>query len=125
LRDTDILVLALPLDEQHGCIGALNSPPCPRTPCSSALPAMESSIDPHCSTRCAAAASAARDSMRSTRFRRPMIRCGRHPTCWITPKVSAYHPDMQQKFEAFAESQTRRFLSGGPLEAVVDMVNIR
>jgi phosphoglycerate dehydrogenase-like enzyme len=41
------------------------------------------------------------------------------PNLLITPKVAAYHPGMQADFEAFAEVQTRRFLSGAPLEAIV------
>ena len=126
LRDTDILVLALPLDETtRGCIGAREL---------AALPAH------------AVLVSIARDGIVDRPALLDALRSGRiggagldaldpipaaddplwtTPNLLITPKVSAYHPDMQQKFEAFAESQTRRFLSGAPLEAVVDMVNIR
>ena len=41
------------------------------------------------------------------------------PNLLITPKVAAHHPGMQSDFEAFAEAQTKRFLSGASLEAVV------
>lgn len=43
------------------------------------------------------------------------------PNLLITPKVAAFHPGMQEDFEAFAEAQARRFLSGAPLEAVVTL----
>jgi phosphoglycerate dehydrogenase-like enzyme len=43
------------------------------------------------------------------------------PSLLITPKVSAYHPDMQKKFEVFAEAQLQRYLAGAPLEAVVGL----
>ncbi|HSJ39585.1 MAG TPA: NAD(P)-dependent oxidoreductase [Xanthobacteraceae bacterium] len=37
----------------------------------------------------------------------------------ITPKVAAFHPGMQADFEAFAEAQMQRYLSGASLEAIV------
>ncbi|KAB2970741.1 NAD(P)-dependent oxidoreductase [Zoogloea sp.] len=43
----------------------------------------------------------------------------RTPGLLITPKVAAYHPDMQRDFEAFTERQLSRYLQGMPLEAVV------
>ena len=43
------------------------------------------------------------------------------PSLLITPKVSAYHPEMQKEFEAFAETQLQRYLAGAPLEAMVDL----
>ena len=126
LRDTDILVLALPLDETtRGCIGAREL---------SALPAH------------AVLVNIARDGLIVRAALLDALRSGRiggagldvldpipaaddplwmTPNLLITPKVSAYHPDMQKKFEAFAELQTRRFLSGAPLEALVDLVNTR
>jgi len=126
LRDTDILMLALPLDETtRGCIGAREL---------AALPAH------------AVLVSIARDGIVDRFALLDALRSGRiggagldaldpipaaddplwtTPNLLITPKVSAYHPDMQEKFEAFAELQTRRFLSGAPLEAVVDLANTR
>jgi phosphoglycerate dehydrogenase-like enzyme len=126
LRDTDILVLALPLDETtRGCIGAREL---------SALPAH------------AVLVNIARDGLIDRTALLDALRSGRisgagldvldpipaaddplwmTPDLLITPKVSAYHPDMQKKFEAFAELQARRFLSGAPLEALVDLVNTR
>jgi phosphoglycerate dehydrogenase-like enzyme len=126
LRDTDILVLALPLDETtRGCIGAREL---------AALPAH------------AVLVSIARDGILDRSALLDALRSGRiggagldaldpipaaadplwtTPNLLITPKVSAYHPDMQEKFEAFAELQTRHFLSGTPLEAVVDLASTR
>lgn len=42
------------------------------------------------------------------------------PGLLITPKVAAYHPAMQSRFEAFAEAQVQRFLVGQALEDVVN-----
>jgi phosphoglycerate dehydrogenase-like enzyme len=126
LHDTDILVLALPLNETtRGCIG-------PRE--LAALPAH------------AVLVNIARDGLVDRTALLDALRSGRiggagldaldpipaaddplwmTPNLLITPKVSAYHPGMQQEFEAFAELQTRRFLSGAPLEALVDLANTR
>ena len=126
LPDTDILVLALPLDETtRGCIGAREL---------AALPVH------------AVLVSIARDGLIDRPALLDALRSGSiggagldaldpipaaddplwtTPNLLITSKISAYHPDMQQKFEAFAELQTRRFLSGAPLEAVVDLVNTK
>lgn len=41
------------------------------------------------------------------------------PGLLLTPKVSAYHPDMQADFETFAEAQLERYLSGKSLHALV------
>ena len=41
------------------------------------------------------------------------------PGLLLTPKVAAYHPDMQDEFEAFAEAQVKRFLAGQPLHCLV------
>lgn len=43
------------------------------------------------------------------------------PNLLITPKVAAHHPQMQAQFEAFAEAQVRRYLSGLPLEHCVEL----
>jgi phosphoglycerate dehydrogenase-like enzyme len=126
LRDTDILVLALPLDETtRGCIGAREL---------AALPAH------------AVLVNIARDGLIDRTALLDALRSGRiggagldvldpipatddplwmTPNLLITPKVSAYHPDMQKNFEAFAELQARRFLSGAPLEALVDLDKTR
>ena len=40
------------------------------------------------------------------------------PGLLLTPKVAAYHPDMQDDFEAFAEAQVKRFLAGQPLHCL-------
>jgi phosphoglycerate dehydrogenase-like enzyme len=120
LPDTDIVVLALPLDETtRGCIGTREL---------AALP------------RHALVVSIARDAVIDRPALLDALRNGRlggaaldvldpvpasddalwtTPGLLITPKVSAYHPDMQKKFEAFAEAQLRRYLAGAPLEAVV------
>jgi phosphoglycerate dehydrogenase-like enzyme len=126
LPDTDILVLALPLDETtRGCIGAREL---------AALPAH------------AVLVNIARGGLVDRPALLEALRGGRiggagldaldpipatddplwtTPNLLITPKVSAYHPDMQRKFETFAELQTRRFLSGAPLEAVADLAGTR
>lgn len=43
----------------------------------------------------------------------------RAPGLIITPKVAAYHPDMQQDFEVFMEGQLARYLQGDRLVAEV------
>jgi phosphoglycerate dehydrogenase-like enzyme len=46
------------------------------------------------------------------------------PNLIVTPKVSALHPRLQPEFEAFAERQLRRYLLGEALEdlALLDQV---
>jgi phosphoglycerate dehydrogenase-like enzyme len=122
LPGTDILVLALPLDAStRGCIGAREL---------AALPAHAILVN------------VARDGLIDRAALVDALRGGRigaagldvldpvpasgdpfwsTPNLLITPKVSAYHPGMQEKLEAFAEAQTQRFLAGAPLEAVVDL----
>jgi phosphoglycerate dehydrogenase-like enzyme len=122
LCDTDILVLALPLDATtRGGIGAAEL---------AALPAHAIVIN------------VARDGLIDRAALVAALRSQRlggagldvldpvptandalwtTPNLLITPKVAAYHPGMQQHFEAFAEAQTRRFLAGEPLDAVVDL----
>ena len=41
------------------------------------------------------------------------------PGLIVTPKVAAYHPEMQADFEAFAEAQVERCLAGESLRCVV------
>lgn len=41
------------------------------------------------------------------------------PGLIVTPKVAAWHPDMQRNFETFTEQQVARHLEGLPLEARV------
>lgn len=122
LGDTDILVLALPLDATtRACIGAREL---------AALP------------RHAIVVNVARDALIDRPALLEALRNGRiggaaldvldpvpapddplwtTPNLLITPKVAAYHPDMQTGFEALAEAQLRRYLAGAPLEAVVDL----
>lgn len=122
LGDTDLLVLALPLDAgTRGCIGAREL---------AALPAHAIFVN------------VARDGLVDRSALLEALRSGRlggagldgldpvpppHDALWVTPnllvtpKVAAYHPEMQQKFEAFAEAQLRRFLSGVAPEALVDL----
>lgn len=40
------------------------------------------------------------------------------PGLLVTPKVAAYHPNMQADFEAFAESQVERYLAGESLHCM-------
>lgn len=120
LGDTDVLVLAVPLDATtRGCIGAREL---------AALPAhaivvnvaregvveRAALVDALRERRLGGAATdvldpvpAADDALWST------------PNLLITPKVAAYQPNMQHDFEAFAEAQLRRHLAGEPLEAPV------
>jgi phosphoglycerate dehydrogenase-like enzyme len=122
LRDTDILVLALPGDaDTNGCIGAREL---------ALLPAHAILVN------VARAALVDRDALLAA------LRGGRiggaaldvldpvpaaddplwkTPNLLVTPKVAAFHPGMQQAFEAFAEAQVRRYLAGSPLDAVVDL----
>jgi phosphoglycerate dehydrogenase-like enzyme len=122
LDTTDLLVLALPLDATtRGCIGAREL---------AALP-------PH-----AIVVNIARDAIIDRPALLDALRAGRlggaaldlldpvlerddplwtTPNLLITPKVAAYHSQMQEKFEAFAEAQLQRHLAGVPLEAVVDL----
>jgi phosphoglycerate dehydrogenase-like enzyme len=122
LRDTDMLILALPIDAAtRGCIGTAELAALPahaivvnvardglidRAALLAALQAQRLGgagldvLDP---------VPAPEDPIWST------------PNLLITPKVAAYHPGMQEQFEAFAEAQTRHFLAGEPLEAIVDL----
>jgi phosphoglycerate dehydrogenase-like enzyme len=45
----------------------------------------------------------------------------RTPNLLVTPKVAAYHPDMQRHFESFAEEQVRRYLAGHVPDHVVQL----
>jgi phosphoglycerate dehydrogenase-like enzyme len=122
LRDTDIVVLALPLDATtRGCIGAAEL---------AALPAHALVINVARGGLIDQPALVA--ALRSQRLGGAgldvldPVPAGDDPfwstpNLLITPKVSAFHPGMQEKFEAFAEAQTRRFLAGEPLESVVDL----
>jgi len=122
LGATDLLVLALPLDATtRGCIGAREL---------AALP-------PH-----AVVVNVARDAIIDRPALLDALRGARlggaaldvldpvpaqddplwtTPNLLITPKVAAYHAQMREKFEAFAEAQLQRHLGGAPLEAVVDL----
>lgn len=48
----------------------------------------------------------------------------RLPGLLITPKVSAYHPAMQNAFERFVEAQLQRYLAAESLDAVVDLARV-
>jgi phosphoglycerate dehydrogenase-like enzyme len=125
LDSTDLLVLALPLDATtRGCIGTREL---------AALP-------PH-----AVVVNIARDAIIDRPALLDALRNDRiggaaldvldpipaaEDPLWttanllITPKVAAYHPQMQEKFEAFAEAQLWRHLAGAPLEALVDLTRV-
>jgi len=121
LGDTDVLILALPLDAAtRGCVGIAEL---------AALPAH------------AVVVNVARDAILDRPALVAALRDGRLggaaldvldpvpspddplwsvPNLLITPKVAAYYPGMQPAFEAFAEAQLQRHLAGAPLEALVD-----
>jgi len=123
LGNTDILVLALPIDAAtRGCIGVNEL---------AALP--EHAIVVNVARDGLIDRGALIDALRSQRLGgagldvldpvpAPDDPLWSTPNLLITPKMSAYHPGMQEKFEAFAEAQVRRFLAGEPLEAAVDLV---
>lgn len=122
LPDTDILVLAVPVDgTTRGCIGAREL---------ALLPAHSIIVN------------IGRDALVDRDALVAALRGGRiggaaldvldpvpaaddafwkTPNLLVTPKVAAYSPGMQQAFEAFAEAQVRRHLAGEPLDALVDL----
>ena len=126
LPDTDILALALPLDEmKRGCIGTRELAALPRHAVVVNI-ARDALID----------RSALLDALRNGRLGGVALdvldpipaaddALWTTPGLLITPKVSAYHPDMQKTFESFAEAQLQRYLAGAPLEAVVDPARMR
>jgi len=120
LADTDILVLAVPLDDRtRHCIGARELARLPEhalviniaragvVDMAALVDALRSGAIGGAGLDVLDPVPAADDPLWTT------------PNLLITPKVAAHHPGMQADFEAFAEAQTRRFLSGAPLEAVV------
>ena len=122
LGDTDLLVLALPLDAQtRGTIGTreLAALPAHALVVNVAraglveLPALLAALN---AGRLGGAALDVLDPVPP-----PGDPSWRTPNLLITPKVAAFHPAMQADFEAFAEAQVRRFLSGMALEHVVDL----
>lgn len=120
LADTDILVLALPLTEAtRHCIGERELDLLPEhailvNVARAALVDLPELIDALRDGRIGGAALDVLDPVPA-----PDDRLWRTPNLLITPKVAAFHPGMQEDFEAFAEAQVRRFLSGIPLEAIV------
>jgi len=120
LSDTDILVLAVPLDAStRHCIGArelarlpphaivINVARADVVDLAALVGALRSGAIAGAGLDVLDPVPAADDPLWAT------------PNLLITPKVAAYHPGMQADFEAFAEAQTKRFLSGAALEAVV------
>jgi len=120
LADTDILVLAVPLDDDtRHCIGARELGLLPRhalviniaragvVDLAALADALRSGAIGGAGLDVLDPVPAADDPVWTT------------PNLLITPKVAAFHPDMQADFEAFAEAQAKRFLSGAQLEAVV------
>jgi len=120
LAHTDILVLALPLDEStRECIGESELALLPRHAVVVnvaraglvALPALVAAL------RAGRIGGAALDVLDPV----PAVDdpLWTTPNLLMTPKVAAFHPGMQEDFEAFAEAQVRRFLAGASLEAIV------
>lgn len=126
LGDTDILVLALPLDAStRGCVGVREL---------AALPAHALVINVGRAGLVDQAALV--DALRTERLGGvgldvldPVPAADdplwRTPNLLITPKVSAYYPEMRSTFEPFAEAQLQRYLAGAPLEDVVDLTASR
>jgi phosphoglycerate dehydrogenase-like enzyme len=120
LADTDILVLALPLTETtRHCIGERELDLLPEhsiliNVARAALVDLPELVDALRDGRIGGAALDVLDPVPG-----PDDRLWTTPNLLITPKVAAFHPGMQEEFEAFAEAQVRRFLSDAPLEAVV------
>jgi phosphoglycerate dehydrogenase-like enzyme len=120
LADTDILVLAVPLDDStRHCIGARELGRLPEhaiviNVARAGVVDLTALVD---ALRSGAIAGAALDVLDPVPV--PDDPFWATPNLLITPKVAAYNPDMQADFEAFAEAQTKRFLSGAPLEAIV------
>jgi phosphoglycerate dehydrogenase-like enzyme len=120
LGDTDILVLALPLDATtRGCIGVRELASLPRhavlvNVAREGLVDRPALIDALRSNRLGGAALDVLDPVPL-----PDDPLWTMPNLLITPKVSAYHPEMQAQFETLAEAQVRRYLSGDALEFVV------
>ena len=120
LPDTDILILALPLSETtRNCIGERELSLLPRHAIVINvaraglvdLPALLSAL------RAGRIGGAALDVLDPVPA--PDDPLWTTANLLITPKVAAYHPGMQEEFEAFAEAQTERYLCGNPLEAIV------
>ncbi len=122
LDATDLLVLTLPLDATtRGCIGTreLGALPAHAVVVNIARDAIidrPALLDALRNDRIGGAALDVLDPIPAAED--PLWRTA---NLLITPKVAAYHPQMQEKFEAFAEAQLRRHLAGAPLEAVVDL----
>ena len=120
LADTDILVLAVPLDDNtRHCIGARELGRLPQHALVINI-ARAGVVDLTALTgalRSGAIAGAALDVLDPVPA--PDDTFWATPNLLITPKLAAFHPDMQAEFETFAEAQTKRFLSGAPPEAIV------
>lgn len=120
LPNTDILVLALPLDDTtRSCIGERELALLPKhaiviNVARAGLVDLPALLDALRAGRIGGAALDVLDQVPA-----PDDPLWTTPNLLITPKVAAYHPGMREEFEAFAEAQTRRYLSGDPLEAIV------
>lgn len=122
LSDTDLVVLALPLnDETRHCLGKdeiLSLPPhalvvnIGRTE----LVDLDCLIDALNKGLLRGAALDALAPALSTDDR-----CWNTPNLLITPKIAAFHPNMQAEFERFTEVQVARYLNGKPLAELVDL----
>lgn len=122
LAHTDILVLALPLDEStRRCIGERELALLPRHAIvvNVARAGLVDQAALVAALRAGAIGGAALDVLEPVPAADDPL--WTTPNLLITPKVAAFHPGMQEDFEAFAEAQIRRFLSGAPLEAAVTL----
>lgn len=120
LADTDLLVVALPLDATtRGCIGARELAALPAhalvvNVAREAIVERAALVDALRAGRLGGAATDLLDPVPP-----PDDPLWTTPNLLITPKVAAYHPDLQSRFEAFAEAQLRRWLAGEPLVEAV------
>lgn len=120
LPQTDLLFLALPLDEStRGCIGRAEVAMLPAHAIVASI-AREAVVDRAALLEALVdgkIAGAALDGLDPAPA--PNDALWSVPNLIVTPKVSAHHPKMQHEFEAFAERQLQRYLLGEALEASV------
>lgn len=122
LADTDLVVLALPLDDAtRHCLGSTEI---------SALPphalivniGRAGLVDPN---HLADALNQGRLGGAALDVLDPAVsaddRLWQTPNLLITPKIAAFHPGMQDAVERFAEAQVARYISGEPLAARTDL----
>jgi phosphoglycerate dehydrogenase-like enzyme len=125
LGTTDLLVLALPLDATtRGCVGARELAALPRHAIVVNV-ARDGVIDRTAlleALRGGHIGGAALDALDPVPAHDDPL--WTTPNLLITPKVAAYHPLMQDKFEAFAEAQLQRHLAHVPVEAIVDLARV-